>query len=249
MLSGGAAGGARGLRARLDLRALRPALGDPGLGRLPRRARARDQLPPRRPRPATGPHAPTGARRRSTASASATSAGPRTRRTKRNWAEEDESIWPPVRRFLVGLGLIAALALVFWFVESRSGWGSLSVETRTEAQNRFSEEASADRREAGADPLRRGGRVRGRRPARRRRRDRRRRALVPDAGALLRPLPARLRRRHHVQPDRPRDRRARPRVVAPPRRRRRGDDGVLRAPVGRRARGSGSGSRKGRRAR
>ena len=59
-----------------------------------------------------------------------------------DWAEEDESIWPPVRRFLVGLGLIAALALVFWFVESRSGWGSLSVDTRTEAQNRFSEEAS-----------------------------------------------------------------------------------------------------------
>jgi hypothetical protein len=54
----------------------------------------------------------------------------------------DQSIWPPVRRFLVGLGLIAALALVFWFVESRSGWGSLSVDTRAEAQDRFSEEAS-----------------------------------------------------------------------------------------------------------
>jgi hypothetical protein len=54
----------------------------------------------------------------------------------------DQSIWPPVRRFLVGLGLIAALALVFWFVESRSGWGSLSVDTRAEAQDRFSDEAS-----------------------------------------------------------------------------------------------------------
>ncbi len=55
---------------------------------------------------------------------------------------EDEGIWPPVRRFLVGLGVIGALALVFWFVESRTGWDSLSVETRAEAQDRFSAEAS-----------------------------------------------------------------------------------------------------------
>ena len=47
-----------------------------------------------------------------------------------------------MRRFLVGLAVIGALALLFWFVESRTGWDSLSVETRTEAQNRFSSEAS-----------------------------------------------------------------------------------------------------------
>jgi hypothetical protein len=56
--------------------------------------------------------------------------------------EEDESLWAPVSRFLVGLGVIAALVLVFWFVESRTGWDSLSVETRAEAQDRFSAEAS-----------------------------------------------------------------------------------------------------------
>ena len=56
--------------------------------------------------------------------------------------EEDTGIWAPVRRFLAGLGVIAALALLFWFVESRTGWDSLSVETRTEAQDRFSQEAS-----------------------------------------------------------------------------------------------------------
>jgi hypothetical protein len=56
--------------------------------------------------------------------------------------EEDESLWPAVSRFLIGLGLIAALALVFWLVESRTGWDSLSVETRAEAQDRFSSEAS-----------------------------------------------------------------------------------------------------------
>ncbi|MGH3023291.1 MAG: hypothetical protein ACRDNI_06505 [Gaiellaceae bacterium] len=55
---------------------------------------------------------------------------------------EDESRWPAVRRFLVGLGVIAALALTFWLVESRTGWDSLSVETRAEAQDRFSAEAS-----------------------------------------------------------------------------------------------------------
>ncbi len=58
------------------------------------------------------------------------------------YVEEDEGVWAPVRRFLVGLAVIAALALLFWFVESRTGWDSLSVETRTEAQDRFSEEAS-----------------------------------------------------------------------------------------------------------
>ncbi len=56
--------------------------------------------------------------------------------------EEVESRWRPVSRFLVGLGLIVGLALVFWFVEGRTGWDSLSLETRAEAQDRFSTEAS-----------------------------------------------------------------------------------------------------------
>jgi uncharacterized small protein (DUF1192 family) len=55
---------------------------------------------------------------------------------------EDESRWPAVRRFLWGVGIIAALALTFWFVDSRTGWDSLSTETRAEAQDRFSAEAS-----------------------------------------------------------------------------------------------------------
>ena len=48
----------------------------------------------------------------------------------------------PLRRFVAGLGLIAALALVFWFVESRTGWNGLDASTRAEATARFSEEAS-----------------------------------------------------------------------------------------------------------
>src|SRR5262245_18436485 len=56
--------------------------------------------------------------------------------------EGDSGVWVPVRRFLVGLTIIVALALLFWLVESRTGWDALSVETRTEAQDRFSEEAS-----------------------------------------------------------------------------------------------------------
>jgi hypothetical protein len=47
-----------------------------------------------------------------------------------------------VNGFLAGLGVIAVLALLYWLVESRTGWDSLSVETRTEAQDRFSDEAS-----------------------------------------------------------------------------------------------------------
>jgi hypothetical protein len=50
--------------------------------------------------------------------------------------------WPAVRRFLTGLGVIAALALIIWVVESRTGWDSLSAETRAEAAARFSAEAS-----------------------------------------------------------------------------------------------------------
>jgi hypothetical protein len=49
---------------------------------------------------------------------------------------------PPLRRLVAGLGLIAALALVFWFVESSTGWNGLDASTRAEAEERFSEEAS-----------------------------------------------------------------------------------------------------------
>jgi hypothetical protein len=50
--------------------------------------------------------------------------------------------WPPVRRFLTGLGVIAALALIIWVVESRTGWDALDADTRAEAAARFSAEAS-----------------------------------------------------------------------------------------------------------
>ena len=56
---------------------------------------------------------------------------------------DDAGIWRPFRGFLVGLGVIGALAVLFWLVESRTGWDALSVETRTKAQDRFSQEASA----------------------------------------------------------------------------------------------------------
>lgn len=55
---------------------------------------------------------------------------------------EPERLRPPLRRFLVGLALIGALALTFWVVESRTGWNGLDSSTRAEAAARFSDEAS-----------------------------------------------------------------------------------------------------------
>ena len=52
------------------------------------------------------------------------------------------SVFAPIRRFLVGLGVIAVLGLAIWFVESRTGWDSLDGSTRLEAVERFSDEAS-----------------------------------------------------------------------------------------------------------
>jgi hypothetical protein len=49
---------------------------------------------------------------------------------------------PPLRRFATGLGLVVALALVFWIVERHTGWNALDAGTRAEATARFSEEAS-----------------------------------------------------------------------------------------------------------
>ncbi|MEX0850834.1 MAG: hypothetical protein WD015_04960 [Gaiellaceae bacterium] len=60
-------------------------------------------------------------------------------------AELDPEQWrsvAPVRRFLVGLGIIGFLGLTIWFVESRTGWDSLDGSTRLEAVERFSDQAS-----------------------------------------------------------------------------------------------------------
>lgn len=48
----------------------------------------------------------------------------------------------PLRRFTVGLAVIAALAAVFWYVESSTGWNGLDAGTRAQAAARFSAEAS-----------------------------------------------------------------------------------------------------------
>ncbi len=55
---------------------------------------------------------------------------------------ESRHVFRAVRRFLVGLGVIGALVSTIWFVESRTGWGSLAGDTRLEAAARFSDEAS-----------------------------------------------------------------------------------------------------------
>ena len=48
----------------------------------------------------------------------------------------------PLGGFAVGLGVLAALAALAWFLESRSGWSSLDGETKRAAVERFSDEAS-----------------------------------------------------------------------------------------------------------
>ena len=55
---------------------------------------------------------------------------------------EREGVRLPFRRLAAGLGLIAALALVFWFVESHTGWNGLDESTRAEAVARYSQEAA-----------------------------------------------------------------------------------------------------------
>jgi hypothetical protein len=57
-------------------------------------------------------------------------------------AEPERERLRPVLRFVVGLGVIGALALIFWVVESNTGWNGLDESTRAEATARFSEEAS-----------------------------------------------------------------------------------------------------------
>ena len=60
------------------------------------------------------------------------------------YADEDE-LPEPAPRFrgvLMGLGVIAALALLVWVAQGRSGWSSLDRDVRDAAEVRFSEEAS-----------------------------------------------------------------------------------------------------------
>ncbi len=59
-----------------------------------------------------------------------------------DYQPEPRPLLAPVRRFAVGLGLIAALVAVIWVVESRTGWDSIDRETRIEAAERFADEAS-----------------------------------------------------------------------------------------------------------
>jgi hypothetical protein len=63
--------------------------------------------------------------------------------------EDDDDEWldlepaaSPLRRFAIGLGVIAALVAVVWLLDGSSGWSSLSGERRAEAVARFSDEAS-----------------------------------------------------------------------------------------------------------
>jgi hypothetical protein len=48
----------------------------------------------------------------------------------------------PLRRFLTGVALIGALAVVVWLVERNRGWEGLDAEARAAATERFSAEAS-----------------------------------------------------------------------------------------------------------
>ena len=65
-------------------------------------------------------------------------------------AEEDELEWEPaeprrtwpIPRLLAGVGVIAVLAALAWFVESHSGWSGLDGDTRAAAVERFSAEAT-----------------------------------------------------------------------------------------------------------
>ena len=73
-------------------------------------------------------------------------------------AEEDAWVWEeaeeaalepdeepggrPARRFAAGVGVIGALALLAWIVDSRTGWNGVDASARAEAAARFSDEAS-----------------------------------------------------------------------------------------------------------
>ena len=63
--------------------------------------------------------------------------------------DELDDDWPEpeprsaaIRRFALGLGVIAALVAVVWFVDARTGWSSIDGDRRVVAVARFSDEAS-----------------------------------------------------------------------------------------------------------
>jgi hypothetical protein len=58
------------------------------------------------------------------------------------WEPAPRPFLAPLRRFALGLAVMAALGGLIWLVESRTGWDSLAGETRAEAVARFSAEAS-----------------------------------------------------------------------------------------------------------
>jgi hypothetical protein len=55
---------------------------------------------------------------------------------------ERRDLWPSIRRFVTGLGVIGALAVALWIVESHTGWDAVDGDTRARAVARFSDEAS-----------------------------------------------------------------------------------------------------------
>ena len=64
-----------------------------------------------------------------------------------------ERVRLPLRRFVAGLGLIAAVALVFWFVESRTGWNGLDESTRAPRRRRATRRRPHRSRETSHDPM------------------------------------------------------------------------------------------------
>jgi len=56
--------------------------------------------------------------------------------------EAEGALPPAVRGLLVGLAVIGGLALLLWYVDSHTGWDSLSAKTHAKATQRFSREAS-----------------------------------------------------------------------------------------------------------
>ena len=59
----------------------------------------------------------------------------------------------PLRRFVAGLGLIGALALIFWVVESRTGWNGLDGEHPRRGGGTLLRRSFTRRDEAGHDPV------------------------------------------------------------------------------------------------
>jgi hypothetical protein len=54
----------------------------------------------------------------------------------------DPPVRRPLRRFLVGLSVLSALAAIVWVADRQAGWDGLDADARAEAARRFSAEAS-----------------------------------------------------------------------------------------------------------